>query len=120
MRTAARLYEGEHDFAAFRATGSSVKTSRRRVIASHLVQGDEAAVALPMALSPGYLAFDVTATGFLRHMVRAMVGTLVEIGMGRRDADSVARALASGERSDAGPTAPACGLCLVRVEYDRG
>jgi tRNA pseudouridine38-40 synthase len=50
-------------------------------------------------------------------MVRAVVGTLVEIGAGRRDADSIARALGSGARTDAGPTAPARGLWLVRVTY---
>ncbi len=63
------------------------------------------------------LVYRVTANGFLRHMVRAMVGTLVEIGTGRREPDSIEQALRSGARTDAGPTAPACGLWLARVTY---
>ena len=55
--------------------------------------------------------------GFLRHMVRAVTGTLVEIGLGRRSADDVTRLLASRDRSQAGRTAPACGLFLMSVEY---
>jgi tRNA pseudouridine38-40 synthase len=121
MSVAAPLFEGVHDFAAFRATGSSVKTSRREVVRSRLDRIDAALT--PFGTAPdagpvGYrLAYEVTASGFLRHMVRAMVGTLVEIGMGRAGAACITKALQSGERLDAGPTAPASGLCLVRVDY---
>ena len=66
------------------------------------------------------LVFEVAATGFLRHMVRVMLGTLVEIGAGRREAASIEQAFTSGNRADAGPTAPASGLCLVRVDYRSG
>ncbi|MGE5359939.1 MAG: tRNA pseudouridine(38-40) synthase TruA [Bacteroidales bacterium] len=121
MTDAAIAFEGEHDFAAFRATGSSVKTSRRTVVSSRLQRAGETPSALrafsSIAAPADYLAFQVTATGFLRHMVRAMVGTLVEIGLGRREVRSIAHALRSGDRADAGPTAPACGLCLVHVDY---
>jgi tRNA pseudouridine38-40 synthase len=121
MGRAARLFEGEHDFAAFRGTGSSVKTTVRRVYRSRLSPVAEGGWApwgnALQDRSGGRLMYEVTATGFLRHMVRAIVGTLVEIGAGRREAASIEQALGSGQRADAGPTAPACGLCLVDVRY---
>lgn len=113
MAAAAGLFEGEHDFAAFRGAGSSVVTSRRFVLASHV----DCTVS-PTDPDTRHIVYEVRATGFLRHMVRAMVGTLVEIGTGRRDGSSLSHALASGARADAGPTAPAHGLCLMSVDYD--
>lgn len=123
MRTAATLFDGEHDFAAFRATGSAVKTSVRRVCASRFFRATPDAGGATWCSWGGELAgadrlvYEVTASGFLRHMVRAMVGTLVEIGAGRREPGSIEKALRSGRREDAGPTAPACGLWLVGVSY---
>ena len=64
------------------------------------------------------LTYEVSGDGFLRHMVRAIVGTLVDVGTGRRAPASMAEVLASRDRAAAGPTAPAHGLCLVRVDYD--
>jgi tRNA pseudouridine38-40 synthase len=64
------------------------------------------------------LAYEITGNGFLRHMVRAIVGTLVEIGRGQRPAASIAALLAGGSRAQAGATAPPQGLFLVRVVYD--
>jgi tRNA pseudouridine38-40 synthase len=64
------------------------------------------------------LVYDVVGTGFLRHMVRAIVGTLVEVGRGRRRPASMASLLLERTRADAGRTAPAQGLFLVRVDYD--
>ena len=61
------------------------------------------------------ITIEVEADGFLRHMVRAIAGTLVEVGRGRRPAGDIAPILASGRRERAGPTAPARGLFLVRV-----
>ena len=63
------------------------------------------------------LEYEVTGTGFLRHMVRAIVGSLVEVGRGRRSAAWMADVLASRDRARAGPTAPPQGLFLVRVNY---
>jgi tRNA pseudouridine38-40 synthase len=63
------------------------------------------------------LLFEISADGFLRHMVRSLVGTLVEIGRGWRDVSHVRRLLETGDRDGAGRTAPACGLFLVRVDY---
>jgi tRNA pseudouridine38-40 synthase len=75
---------------------------------------------LPAEAVPGgrLLAFEVAADGFLRHMVRAIVGTLVEIGRGWRPVESMAQLLVAGTRAQAGATAPPHGLFLVRVDYD--
>ncbi|HQZ39167.1 MAG TPA: tRNA pseudouridine(38-40) synthase TruA [Vicinamibacterales bacterium] len=108
MMEAAAALEGEHDFAAFQAAGGDVKTSVRRLIRSRLtcVPGRSA-----------YLSYDVTGTGFLRHMVRNIVGTLVDIGRGRWPASEMRDILASRSRRRAGMTAPPQGLVLVRVAY---
>ena len=110
MQAAARLLEGRHDFAAFQATGSSVTTTEREVISSQIqsARGTE-----PSAL----IVYEVTGSGFLRHMVRIIVGSLVEVGRGRRPGDWIASAIASRDRAAAGPTAPPHGLFLVRVDY---
>jgi tRNA pseudouridine38-40 synthase len=124
MASAAARIEGEHDFAAFRAAGSSVRTSVRRVSRSRVLTGDDASGAGPWGsrAEPGAggtrLIYEVTADGFLRHMVRTLVGMVVEIGVGRRGLDAIDRALASGDRASVGATAPASGLCLVSVAYD--
>ena len=125
MIAAAALFEGEHDFAAFRATGSTVRSTVRCVYRSAMSLEPTAAEETPWAFpveraGVRRLVYEVSANGFLRHMVRAIVGTLVEIGAGRREPDSILRALSSGDRAHAGPTAPACGLCLVRVDYRDG
>jgi tRNA pseudouridine38-40 synthase len=106
MRAAARLVEGRHDFAAFQATGSDVETTIREIFSLRIED-----------CGPALLCFDVVGDGFLRHMVRIIVGSLVEIGRGRRPAEWLGRVLASRDRRAAGPTAPPQGLFLVRVEY---
>jgi tRNA pseudouridine38-40 synthase len=72
----------------------------------------------PVLPSGRLLVYRVTGDGFLRHMVRAIVGTLMEVGRHAADAESLDALLASGTRAAAGPTAPACGLCLSAVSYD--
>jgi tRNA pseudouridine38-40 synthase len=99
---------GAHDFAAFRATGCSAKTTRREV-SSITVSG---------AGEPDLVAIDVRGTAFLRHMVRIMVGTLVEVAEGRFPVAQVAEILASRDRARAGQTAPAHGLELIEVFYE--
>jgi len=105
MQRAAALIAGEHDFAAFQSAGSDVATTVRTVFASAL------------AAEGSLLLYEATADGFLRHMVRAIVGSLVDIGRGRQHPDWIVRVLDSRDRSAAGRTAPACGLFLVRVDY---
>jgi tRNA pseudouridine38-40 synthase len=68
----------------------------------------------------GLLRYRVTGSGFLHHMVRNIVGTLVELGRGRMRAEEMERILAARDRAAAGPTAPAQGLFLVEVEYAEG
>ena len=143
MRTAARLFEGRHDFAAFQATGSSVTTTEREILVSRIVDrglriGEESTIestigstiesaiestiestiesAVPNPQS-AILLYEVSGTGFLRHMVRIIVGSLVEIGRGRQPVEWITGVIASRDRTTAGPTAPPDGLFLVRVEY---
>jgi tRNA pseudouridine38-40 synthase len=118
MRRAAQHLVGEHDFSAFRSAGSGPPDSVRVVTrAEVLLAGPSAPLAL-LGASNELLAVEVAANGFLRHMVRAIVGTLVEVGRGWREPESVASLVAAGARSDAGATAPPHGLFLVRVDYD--
>jgi tRNA pseudouridine38-40 synthase len=107
MRQAAARLVGEHDFAAFRAANCGARTTRRKLF-SLTVQRE------------GDLIFiDVHGSGFLKNMVRIIAGTLVEVGRGRRCADELSGMLASGNRNEAGMTAPPQGLCLMQVTYER-
>jgi tRNA pseudouridine38-40 synthase len=125
MRGASATLVGRHDFAAFQASGSDVVTTVREVIASRVIEPlqDTAAssAAWPLNLPPlasgRLIGYEITGTGFLRHMVRTIVGTLVDIGRARRPIDDMNAILASRERSRAGATAPAHGLVLWEVEY---
>jgi tRNA pseudouridine38-40 synthase len=107
MSAAARALIGTHDFAAFQSAGTVRATSVRTVWRADVARRP-----------PGLLQFEIEGNGFLRHMVRAIAGTLVEVGRGWRSADSIAALLAGGRRSEAGATAPARGLFLVSVDYD--
>ena len=112
MRDAARALVGEHDFAAFQSVGNKVTTPIRTITSSEWTERR-------LCTNDGrLLVYDIAGTGFLKHMVRAIVGTLVEIGTGRRAAGSMRELLQSGNRAAAGPTAPPNGLYLVRVDYD--
>jgi tRNA pseudouridine38-40 synthase len=123
MQQAARLLEGTHDFAAFRSTGSDVRTTVRTILQSAVdCRALRALAERPVVPDMGevdgrLILYDVTGTGFLRHMVRAIVGTLVEIGAGRIAPLDVRGLLDQGRREAAGPTAPPAGLCLTRVDY---
>jgi tRNA pseudouridine38-40 synthase len=106
LERAAALLPGRHDFSAFRASGSGNLNPVRQVLAARW-----------QTHPGGWLRFTVTATGFLRGMVRSLVGTMVEIGKGKAEPSLLAELLKSGERRLAGPTAPAQGLYLVEVSY---
>lgn len=125
MDAAARAIEGTHDFTVFQSRRGPVKTAVRTVTSARV----RAAVPLSGSMAdplhswlsePGsgrWLVVSVDANGFLRHMVRAIVGTLVDVGDGRREAGSMAALLGSRDRAASGPTAPAHGLLLVHVAF---
>jgi tRNA pseudouridine38-40 synthase len=108
MRAAAMTLIGEHDFAAFQGTGSEVHTSVRTV--RRIEWSGSGGAEDPLVMR-------IEGDGFLRHMVRAIAGTLVEIGLGRWRAEEMAAILASRERARAGTTAPPSGLVLREVLY---
>jgi tRNA pseudouridine38-40 synthase len=119
MNDAAALVVGTHDFAAFQATGSDVVTTVRTLTVSRVAAVDAGVVATAVGATTvgAWIAYEVTGSGFLRHMVRNLLGTLVDVGRGRRAADDVARILASRNRATASATAPPHGLTLWSVDY---
>ncbi|MEK6259598.1 MAG: tRNA pseudouridine synthase A [Planctomycetota bacterium] len=145
MHEAAGVLLGTHDFRCFETQwpnrSSSIRTVFRSTVtraAGWPVWGESneqramshepetvQTVAVPSTLNPQpstfnlpFLCFDIEADGFLYNMVRAIVGTLIHVGRGRWSADDMRRILETGDRSAAGETAPAHGLCLMRVDYD--
>lgn len=112
MSGCARLLEGEHDFAAFSSTGSSVKTTVRTVYSVETApRADEYAEGVPGVY------IDVCGNGFLYNMVRIMAGALLDCGTGKLSLAAVEEALRTGNRELLGKTLPAKGLTLLRVEY---
>jgi len=106
MQEAAAVLVGEHDFAAFAAAGHNRQTTVRTVHACAVT-----------SLSPERIRIDISGSGFLWNMVRIIAGTIGEVGRGHRTIADVRDALASGDRRRAGPTFPACGLCLEWIRY---
>lgn len=105
MRMAAEQLVGTHDFASFCANKKKKKSTVRTVDRIEIkVEGD-------------YLKFVFHGNGFLHHMVRILVGTLLEVGFGKRSPESMPELLAAKERAKAGVTAPAQGLCMVSADY---
>jgi tRNA pseudouridine38-40 synthase len=105
MEEAARVILGEHDFSSFMGAGSSVKGTQREVTASMLIGKGER------------IYYVIEGSGFLRHMVRNIVGTLLLIGKGVLRPEDMEEILLARDRSQAGPTAPPQGLYLVGVRY---
>ncbi len=124
MQRAARRLEGEHDFGSFRAAGCQAETSVRIVdrvdvtwrAASATNRGDPGARDARVD-DREWIVIDVHGRAFLYNMVRIMVGSLVEVGRGRRELAWIDALLARPDRTAAGPTAPACGLTLVEVKW---
>ncbi|MCL2670770.1 MAG: tRNA pseudouridine(38-40) synthase TruA [Clostridiales bacterium] len=106
MQRAAQSIIGTHDFAAFMAAGSKVENTTRSIYASEWTQIDN------------YWYYNVRGSGFLYNMVRILVGTMLDIGRGYLPENAMETALATRNRNNAGATAPAHGLCLMRVVYD--
>jgi tRNA pseudouridine38-40 synthase len=105
MQAAAQSIVGLHNFKCFQAAGCAAKTTERRIFVSTIRS------------EPPFLYYDVIGTGFLKQMVRNIVGSLVEIGKGSAKFGSFAELIANADRKLAGPTAPAQGLCLIEVGY---
>jgi tRNA pseudouridine38-40 synthase len=105
MREATTCLLGEHDFSSFRASGCDAVNPVRKVYRSSLDPRGE------------LLVYTIEATAFLRHMVRNIVGTLVEVGRGWRMPQAFRELLETRDRTQAGSTAPANGLFLVKVKY---
>lgn len=108
MRQAARLLEGTHDFRSF-CGNKNMKKSTVRTLYSVTIHEDPGSSVVALAF---------TGNGFLQNMVRILVGTLIEVGLGKRSWQSVAAVLEAGDRQAAGFTAPPEGLCLARVFYE--
>ncbi|UKL14164.1 tRNA pseudouridine(38-40) synthase TruA [Dissulfurimicrobium hydrothermale] len=113
VRQALAFLTGEHDFSAFKASGCSAKTSIRRIFS---VDFKQISIEFPPAGGIHYI-FTIAASGFLRYMVRNIVGVLVMIGTGKIRPDEMKRIISSKDRSMAGPTAPPQGLYLEEVTY---
>jgi len=109
MARAARALLGKHDFSSFETSGAERNDSIRTVYDVSLERGRGGHADL--------ITFEIEADGFLYNMVRAIVGTLVEVGRGAQDVSWVAHVLAAADRPAAGPTAPPQGLYLVAVDY---
>ncbi len=105
MNRAAQMLLGEHDFSSFMGSGSGVKTTIRNIMAAEIVARG------------AKLFFYIQGSGFLRHMVRNIVGTLILVGQGKIEPEEIMRIMALKNRSLAGPTAPPQGLYLVGVDY---
>jgi len=106
MQQAAKYLEGEHDFKAFKASGTSSKSSVRTIYK------------LTVSQEGNLIKITVTGNGFLYNMVRIISGTLVEVGLGKIAPEEVKEILAEGKRERAGKTLPAQGLFLMQVDYD--
>ena len=112
MAEAAGLFEGEHDFTSFAAADAEedeeTKSHVRVILRSRLLWRPRSSL----------LVYEVTGKGFLRYMVRNIAGTLLEVGRGKLAPGDIPKILAARDRTQAGPTAPAQGLCLMKVEYE--
>jgi tRNA pseudouridine38-40 synthase len=105
MKTAAQFLLGHHDFSSFRAASCNARTTTRTL------------VRLEIENRQGFILFWIEANAFLQHMVRNIVGTLVEVGRGRYPPEYLEELILAKDRTKAGPTAPAHGLFLYRVYY---
>ena len=105
MRQASRYLVGEHDFKSFCQTGAQVSSTIRTIYSLEVIeQGND-------------LVIRVCGNGFLYNMVRIIAGTLMEVGEGKRTPESMKSIIEAADRTSAGPTAPACGLMLVKYEF---
>ena len=108
MQKAVKYFEGEHDFKAFKASGTSSKSSVRTIYKAEVIDvGNER------------IYIELTGNGFLYNMVRIISGTLVEVGLGKIEPNEIKTIIESQKRENAGKTLPPQGLYLVNVEYEK-
>lgn len=105
MQQAAEYLTGKHDYKSF-CGNSHMKKSTERIVDQIVI-----------VKKRGYIYFTFHGTGFLQNMIRILVGTLLEVGKGTYPPERVKDILEALDRTQAGPTAPACGLCLIKVDY---
>ena len=105
MKSAASYLIGEHDFAAFCSNPKMKKSTVRNLDSIEITTNGD------------YIMLTYHGSGFLQHMVRILTGTILEAGFGKRTPESILTLLEEKDRTKAGPTAPACGLCLIEVDY---
>ncbi len=112
MSETANLFLGEHDWTAFSAARSDVE-NRVRTVTEFIINSR-----WDTRANASIIEFRISANGFLRYMVRSIVGTMLEVGRGEKDSDTILAAIEDGNRSLAGKTASASGLTLLRVDYE--
>lgn len=105
MKKATTYFEGEHDFKAFKASGTSSKSSVRTIYKAEVKKEEN------------NIIIELTGNGFLYNMVRIISGTLLEVGLGKINPEEIPEIIKNGDRQKAGKTLPAHGLYLVKVEY---
>lgn len=106
MKKAIKYFEGEHDFKAFKSSGTSCKSSVRTIYSANIVTEGTS------------IGIDLTGNGFLYNMVRIIAGTLVDVGLGKIKAEDIPKIIESQDRTKAGKTLPPQGLMLLMVEYE--
>ena len=106
MKEAIKYFEGEHDFKAFKASGTSNKSSVRTIYKGEVIKKEDERIWI-----------ELTGNGFLYNMVRIIAGTLVDVGLGKIKAEDIPKIIESKDRTKAGKTLPPHGLMLLRVEY---
>lgn len=109
MAEASQAFVGEHDFAGFCSAGAQVQTTVREIYRIQVLRSEDGEK----------IRIQVEGNGFLYNMVRIIAGTLLEVGKGIIAAESMAERIASCDRKNAGPTAPACGLRLLQIKYEK-
>jgi len=106
MKKAIKYFEGEHDFKAFKASGTSSKSSVRTIYKTDIKKQDDRII------------IELTGNGFLYNMVRIIVGTLIDVGLGKIKPEEIPTIINSKDRTKAGKTLPPYALYLVKVEYE--
>ena len=106
MKQAVKYFEGEHDFKAFKASGTSSKSSVRTIYKADVIEKENDRIYI-----------ELTGSGFLYNMVRIISGTLVDVGLGKIEVENIPKIIESKKRENAGKTLPPQGLYLLKVEY---